>query len=130
MKCELCKKPIKPGDDGWGGRLRAEGGGFRRHWACRPPSNPTAPDKGHADVWCIQVIAGPDREVLEEWWVNPNSNLGYVFPKHGSRHKFWHLIAPGAKYHLTPFTKLERKAHLDKQGKPDAAIAKAKGEQP
>lgn len=93
------KNPIIPDDSSW--RIQ----------------NPTAP-KGFPDVdlWCIQVIAGPEKEVLEEWFVNPRINLQYKFPKHGSKHPFWKKIEPTAKYHLTPFSKLDRADYLA-QGK-------------
>ena len=78
------------------------------------PLNPTAPvTKTPVDVWCIQVI-DKNRYVLEEWWVDPNANLTFKFPKHGAKHPFWNKIEPGAKYHLTPFSKLDRTKYLKK----------------
>lgn len=71
------------------------------------------PETQPVGVWCIQVI-DKDRHVLDEWWVDPNVNPSYKFPKHGSKHPFWNKIEPGAKYHLTPFTKVNRDNYLKK----------------
>lgn len=64
------------------------------------------------EVWCIQVIVGPDRDVLEEKWIHALINPDYKYPKHGAKHESWDRIYPGAKYHLTPFSKLDREEHL------------------
>lgn len=74
------------------------------------------------DVICIQVVGGPDLEVLDEQWVNVASNPGCSIPNHGQPHKFWRRFWPDARYHITPFAKLDRGKYvrIHRQRKPKA----------
>lgn len=64
------------------------------------------------NVWCIQMVVGKDKLLVGENWVNMECNPDFKLPKHGSPVPGYKVLGYQARYHLTPFKKLNRKDYL------------------